>query len=355
MNKEGFPDMDQHVLTSGPLLDAEGNLTESGYAFSLVKKYDRDMVKAPKSRIKEWDYYYVGNGDRGVALTIADNGYMDLAAATVFDFRADAHYVEKTHMRPFPMGSLHLPSSSSEGDSIYVADDITIRFTHEGGKRHLYCYWPHFSKKKETLRVDLYLEETTGDQSLAIATPWPKKKHFYYNQKINNLRSTGYAKLGEDFLDFNKDTYGVLDWGRGVWTYENTWYWSSLNAISEEGDTIGWNLGYGFGDTSAASENILYVNDKAFKLNDVRFDIPMSGWGGDDFLAPWTFRSKDRDIQIIFTPVLNRHSNSNLLFLQSRQNQVFGKFSGLIKIPGSGQTLAIVDLPGFAEKVYNRW
>ena len=23
--------------------------------------------------------------------------------------------------------------------------------------------------------------------------------------------------------------YGTLDWGRGVWTYDNTWYWGSGN------------------------------------------------------------------------------------------------------------------------------
>lgn len=346
--------MEQHVLTSGPLLDDKGNLVESGYAFSLVKKYDRTRIKSPKSRIKEWDYYYVGNKERGVALTIADNGYMDLVSATVFDYR-EPGYVEKMHSRPFPLGGLHLPPTSAEGDTVYSANDITMRFTHEGGKRHLYCCWPRFSKNDETLRVDLYLEETTNNQSMVIATPWPKKKNFYYNQKINNLRSTGYAKLGEDFLDFNKDTYGVLDWGRGVWAYKNTWYWSSLNAISEEGDTIGWNLGYGFGDTSSASENMFYVNDKAYKLADVKFDIPMTSWGGDDFMAPWTFRSKDRDIQIIFTPRLNRHSNSNFLILQSKQNQIFGTFSGLIRLPGTNETRTIVDLPGFAEKVYNRW
>jgi len=57
----------QHLLDQGPLLNEEGNLTESGYAFSLIKKYSRDAIKAPAMRIKEWDYYYVGNNHVGVA------------------------------------------------------------------------------------------------------------------------------------------------------------------------------------------------------------------------------------------------------------------------------------------------
>jgi hypothetical protein len=28
---------------------------------------------------------------------------------------------------------------------------------------------------------------------------------------------------------FKKGAYGVLDWGRGVWTYSNTWYWASMS------------------------------------------------------------------------------------------------------------------------------
>ena len=63
----------QHLLSSGKLLDEKGNLSEAGYAFSLVKEYDRKDIKAPKSRIKEWDYYYIGNNERGVAFTIDDN------------------------------------------------------------------------------------------------------------------------------------------------------------------------------------------------------------------------------------------------------------------------------------------
>ena len=39
------------------LLDAKGNIAEPGYAKSLIWKYSRSQIKAPKFRIKEWDYY----------------------------------------------------------------------------------------------------------------------------------------------------------------------------------------------------------------------------------------------------------------------------------------------------------
>ena len=64
----------QHEITRAvALLDAQGNLTEPGYAKRLLPVYDRARVKGGFARLKEWDYYYVGNDRFGVALTIADN------------------------------------------------------------------------------------------------------------------------------------------------------------------------------------------------------------------------------------------------------------------------------------------
>ena len=62
---------ENHLLGPGPLLNENGDLFEAGYATSLVKQYSRDAIKAPTSRIKEWDYYYVGNAKYGIALTVA--------------------------------------------------------------------------------------------------------------------------------------------------------------------------------------------------------------------------------------------------------------------------------------------
>ena len=71
--------MNQHEITERrPLLDASGNLTEPGYAKSLLPIYRRGDIKANKLRIKEWDYYCINNGHFALALTIADNSYMGL-------------------------------------------------------------------------------------------------------------------------------------------------------------------------------------------------------------------------------------------------------------------------------------
>ena len=122
---------------------------------------------------------------------------------------------------------------------------------------------------------------------------------------------------------------------------------------SLKGKPFGWNLGYGFGDTSNASENMVFYGDKVFKLDDVRFDIPLTADGKDDFMAPWTFRSLGGDIRIDFQPIYNRHADTNALIIRSNQNQVFGLFKGYFLL--DGQEVYFEDLPGFAEKVYNKW
>ena len=344
--------MEQNLLSNGPLLDENGNLAEAGYAFSLIKEYDRKAIKAPGLRIKEWDYYYIGNKDYGLALTIADNSYMSLVSASLLEFNEPHFERTKSSMELFTRGSLGLPSTSKEGDLIYEDQKkgIYFAFKHVNGKRRLTGYWEKFGLKGELLRFDFTLEESSPN-SMVIATPFEKEKHFYYNQKINNLKANGYVKFGEKQYDLGL-CYGVLDWGRGVWTYKNTWYWSSLNS-EIKGVPFGWNFGYGFGDTSKATENMVFYGDKVYKMDDVRFDIPLLPNGQDDFLSPWKFRSSSGDINLDFYPVYNRKADTNALVIRSNQNQVFGHFKGYVLL--EGHEVYVEDLPGFAEKVYNKW
>ena len=100
----------------------------------------------------------------------------------------------------------------------------------------------------------------------------------------------------------------------------------------ENGDEIGFNLGYGFGDTSKASENILFYNGKAYKLEDVEFMIPMDSNKKYKYLEPWIIKSKDNSINLTFTPILDRNDDINLILLKSLHHQVFGRFNGKIKV-----------------------
>lgn len=339
----------ENKLTEGLLLDKDGSLSMAGYSNEMVRLYRKRDVKASPLRLKEWDYYYIGDAKKGIALTIADNGYMALCSVTLLDFEAKGHE-DKMLIKPFSLGNLHLPETSFEGISIFKRGRNYLRFEAlKGGKRTIRGHLEKFGKSGGTLEIDLTLTEKMDGKSLTIATPFEKEAHFYYNQKINLLAAEGGYRLDEKETSLS-GTYGVLDWGRGVWTYKNTWYWSSLSA-EVNGRLFGWNLGYGFGDTSKASENILYLDSNIHKLSEVTFEIPKDTKGKDDFLSNW--KVEGSGLKATFRPILNRHSDTNLLLLRSNQNQVFGLFSGTFD---EGDVhFEFQDVAGFAEKVYNRW
>jgi len=117
---------------------------------------------------------------------------------------------------------------------------------------------------------------------------------------------------------------------------------------------FGFNIGYGFGDTSAATENMLFYEGKAHKLSQVKFNIPVSHDGREQYLKPWTFTSDDGRFEMDFFPIIDRAAYISLGPLMSDQHQVFGRFTGNAVLD-DGRTIKIKDFLGFAEKVENKW
>jgi len=346
--------MQHEILHSAPLLNAEGDVAEPGWARRPLPVYDRSQIKAGRMRIKEWDYYLVTDGRIGLALTIADNGYMGLDSISLLNFE-EGWEITASPIRLLPMGRTGLPASSETGDSRITGKDYGLHFLHNpDGSRTLLAQMRRFGPEGSlTARVDL---TDPPQERMVIATPFDKPGHFYYNQKVNCLRASGTVTYGYDnrTYAFSPDSaFAVLDWGRGVWTYRNTWYWGSASGLLD-GVPFGWNIGYGFGDTSAASENVLFYGGRVHKLGAVRFHIPLTEKGREDYLQPWLFSSDDGRFEMSFAPVLDRASKTSLGVIESDQHQVFGRFTGKAVLD-DGTALEVRDFFGFAEKVKNKW
>ena len=352
--------MRNHEITKKQLLlDIDGELREPGWSRSMVQQYRRSMIKAPKWRIKEWDYYLVVNKDFAAAFTVSDDGYIGLQSVSLLTFGGDAAVHEyspagapwehtETVLNPFLMGKLQLPDHSASGVTRFADKRLQMQFSAEQkGKRIITCHFDRFYDGKP-LEANITLEQPPMD-SMVIATPWPEEHAFYYNQKINCMRASGYVEFDGHRYEFDPLTdFGTLDWGRGVWTYDNTWFWGSGNT-DIDGKAFGWNIGYGFGDTSAASENILFYDGKAHKLDDVTFNIPDTG-----YMDKWTFTSSDGRFEMEFEPVLDRAANLDFKVIVSDQHQVFGKMSGTAVLD-DGTKIEIKDVMCFAEKVHNKY
>ena len=329
------------------LLNDQGELNEPGWSRHMVQKYDRRMIKAPKWRIKEWDYYLVLSDGFGAAFTISDDGYIGLQSVSLLCFDGRPWQHTETILNAFPMGKLALPQDSSDGVTCYKDKRLQMRFAAGKGYRRIKCCFHNFHEGK-TLECDITLRQPDME-SMVIATPWDQKHAFYYNQKINCMRASGYILFDGKRYEFDPKTdFGTLDWGRGVWTYDNTWYWGSGNA-DINGNSFGFNIGYGFGNTSAATENVIFYNGKAHKLDNVTFHIPETS-----YTDPWSFSSSDGRFEMEFVPILDRAANMDFKVIVSDQHQVFGRMSGTA-ILDDGTPVRIKDIICFAEKVHNRY
>lgn len=342
----------QHeILRSAPLLNASGDLAEPGWARSLLPVYRRSDIRVSPMRIKEWDYYLITDGHVGLALTIADNGYMGLDSVSFLDFD-EGWEQTKSPMRLFPMGKTGLPESSADGASEIARGGYAMAFYHEDGARRLSFHMDRFLDGDAI--EGIVTMSGAPEESMVIATPFDKPGHFYYNQKINCMRAEGWITLGKRRIELTPDRFfGVLDWGRGVWTYHNTWYWGSASG-ELDGVPFGWNIGYGFGNTAAASENVLFYDGRIHKLGTVEFHIPKDEKGRNAYLNVWNFTSDDNRFYMDFTPVLDRSALTSAIIIKSDQHQVFGRFTGRVTLD-DGTVLPVRDFFGFAEKVENKW
>ena len=338
------------VTVRQPLLDESGELREPGWARSPVFSYARSAIRAPRHRIKEWDYYLVLADGFAGAFTVSDDGYIGLQSVSLLRFGDKPWEHTETVLNAFPMGKLALPQSSASGVTAYADRRLQLRFSVEDcGSRHIICHFDRFWDDRP-LDCDITLAPPPppGD-SMVIATPWDAPHAFYYNRKINCMRASGYMEFDGVRYEFRPETdFGTLDWGRGVWTYDNTWYWGSGNC-DLDGHAFGFNIGYGFGNTAAATENVLFYDGTAHKLDDITFHIPKSS-----YMDLWTFSSSDGRFEMEFRPVLDRAAKIDFKLLVSDQHQVFGRMSGRAVLD-DGTELTIRDMMCFAEMVHNRY
>ena len=357
---DGAPDSNAswqtRITEPGPLLDETGRLAVRGWATSLVRDYNRNQIRTSKLRIKEWDYYLVNDADYALALTIGDLGYAALISASLVDF-ANKSFTTQSTIGVLPLGHLSLPATSSLGVTRFADKRVTMRFEVSGGLRRLQVDFNGFQDDR-ALHAEIVLDQEPCD-SMVIATPWLEDElAFYYNQKIIGMRAIGSFSLGSLSHDFREDeSFGLLDWGRGVWTRDNLWYWSAAQGV-QNGRKFGFNLGYGFGDTRAATENMVFVDGVAHKLGRVDFRIPAGRAQvkaiGKRFalMEPWHMADDEGRLDFTFTPDIDRCDFMNLKLVVSDQHQVFGTFDGWVKLDDDS-TFTVKGLRGFAEVVHN--
>ena len=333
-------------------LHKNGTVNGEGWSRKAIWRYKRNYIKYYSIFIKEWDYYatYISDLKLWICMTISDLGYAGLYSISVIDLNVN-RYNQIEEIIPLPLGKINLPENSLDDHLInFEGKKLKITYEKKSNKRIIKARSENLilPNGKKGINIILEMNQNEKGESINIQTTWNHNRQlFYLNEKINGLESKGKLVIEKEEIKFKGPTFTVLDWGRGVWAYKGTWYWSSATGIVNN-VKYGFNLGYGFSDRSPATENCIFYNEIIHKVDQIIFNIP------NNIYHKWIIQSNDGKVNLFFYPKVNRMSRMNFIIIKSVQDQVFGVFEGVLKLD-DGKEIFVKDLYGFAEKVYNRW
>jgi len=344
--------MQNELIQPGPLLDAQGRLAQVGWSRQPLLDCNLENVNfyrmhsLQRFRVKRWDYYAIFTPSRFFSATIADLGYAGNIFVYILDF-ATGQLHEEGLVIPFGKG-IRLERNPEAGETSFANDKASLQFKTEAGERRVKVNWDQFDHGRG-LQADITLHTLPRHESMNIVIPIGTKR-FYDNTKINCMPARGVIQYGDAREELRPDTCaGSLDWGRGVWEYQSYWNWASASGFLPDGQTVGLNLGLGFGDLSHATENAVLLDGRVHKLGQVRFD-----YKSGDYMQPWRFTDDEGRLDLTFTPFKDRMARTNLGIIFSEVHQMFGRYSGRI-ILDNGSPLEIHDFIGFAEEHHARW
>lgn len=334
--------MSQREITKKtPLLNPQGQLTCPGWARQMVFDYDPKRIHARPFALKEWDFYQLRLGPWILQLTLGHVSYAWNAAATLFCPQTGEQH-SFSRLGPMKLqGMAHHPEAphtlTQQGKGFHFA------FQQAADQVRLCCQVP-----AEKLAINLVLSRQPGDEKMVIATPFSHPRQFYLNHKEHFYHITGGVQWGDlQLIPAETDT-ALLDWGRGVWPFTQEWYWG-CGCGRASSHRFGFNIGWGFGDLSHATENLFFVDGKAYKLGPLTADM-----AGEDLAKPWHFTDPEGRFHLTLTPVYDNFTQTKLLWVNNQCHQVFGQFDGWVVLP-DGQRLTISHLEAFVEHARNRW
>ena len=138
-----------------------------------------------------------------------------------------------------------------------------------------------------------------------------------------------------------------MDHGRGKWPYDTLWNWASASGTTD-GKEIGLQFGAKWTTGTPSTENALRLNGQIEKISE---ELEWT-YDTDNWMAPWTIRGERVDL--VFTPEYHRHSEFSKKIVSSREEQVFGYFSGTVWSL-EDRAYRVEDIFGWAEEVHRRW
>lgn len=344
------------------LLATDGKLLSPGWARHNVFDYERDNAK-PAWRKKEWDFYQISNGEFMVQISFANISIGGYAQASITDLH-NAHQKSKIHSGTilestalFLGGKKYiLPPKGDEPNVV----DFTVsgtQFKAVTEKRVRTLYFKGKFKGKE-VEANFTMDIMDGLENITTVLPFANKPTRYFmTTKQNCMPCAGTFRWGEQVWNFDKkDTFAFLDWGRVNTPYKMVWYWGNGSKVVQGPDgkdhMFGFEITWGIGDESNATETAIFWDGKAHKFGPVDVEVFPKP---DKFEEPWHFVSQDGRFDFTMTPFYDHHGDLNVLnLLRMHCHQVHGIWNGTA-ILDDGTKVEVRDMYAFCEYCENKW
>jgi len=340
------------------LLADDGTLLTPGWARRMVFDYEREKT-VPFSRLKEWEFYQASNGRYCVQVNIAKLAIGGMVNAALIDIsQPGGGEIVNSVVLFFGDQNCELPAKGDiPGGVKFTPKGIgraEFEIATKAGSRTLY-----YRSKAKGRAVEVSLSMDIADNLENITTVLPfkgKPTRFFMTMKQNCMPCSGTFRFGEETVEFSKDdTFCCVDWGRVNAPYRLVWYWGngSTYLYDENGEKhiFGFEITWGIGDESAATETCLFYDGKLHKIGAVDVEVFPKP---DRYMDPWHFVSEDGRFDMTMTPRFDYHNDVNLLVMRMNCHQVHGRWNGTVVLD-DGTKLEIKDMAAFCEYAENRW
>lgn len=338
---------ERRIQAHGMLHNVNGRLNACGWMPVPLLRYDRSRVKGARLRLKEWDRYLINDDEYALWITVANYGYAAIVSAQVVNLvHPSAHTV--SIIVPMPGKRLALPANSMGGTTNFENRRGRFLCRAQDDQRRIIARFDEFLDG-ESLAIDALLDCAPAE-SLSNVMSWPDdEKSFCYHRAVPAMRASGSFKVGRRVHGFSPTrSFGLFSWNRGVLPFENERRW----AVAQ-----GWQDGRGGNgsgthkvglqfvqgmDERHATQNAFFVDGRVAKLGEVAIDISASDAAPDakaladrfDLLGAWRITDRSGLVDLTFVPAKDSVDYLNAYAMSIDRHQVFGDFSGTVKVGG---------------------
>lgn len=336
----------KEITSPTNLCDKTGQLSLASVGWGR-QPYIRSNLSGSFLRKKKWNYWCVTSPDMLFSATISHLDYAAVLFVYVLDLKTQKFH-EKTTLIPLGIGC-RMPEEVAATVRVDTKE-MKIHFEEEGDATLIKVDCPNFSGENQPLSAEIKVHRPNGHETLNVVVPWSKSR-FQYTSKQSALPAEGVVKWeGGEYKLESGETFGCLDYGRGIWPYRSTWNWAAASGVVA-GKTVGLNFGGQWTDGTGQTENGLIVDGKLSKINEkIQWE-----YDSTDYMKPWRLTTEESNqVSLTFIPLFERVAATKAVIIESEVHQMIGTFSGTIRTD-TGEEIRIENLLGWAEDHAAKW